>query len=208
MRKALTKYDELYNLACAGITTVRLYTSPISIPGALGRTNYHSGGTDLLNPPKHPDYWTFKEDFIREYRLHSFCGRSIRAGIKTVRAGYTLAETEEDYKKGLEEGKLMAHPWVRSYDAGWYINYEGFVSTAKMKQIAHKSVECLGLAFGAVDIGERADGTLVVIEVNRAPGIEGNSVTAYQKAITKWIEEPVEKEKDPIVPITIAEDQL
>jgi glutathione synthase/RimK-type ligase-like ATP-grasp enzyme len=44
----------------------------------------------------------------------------------------------------------------------------------------------MNLVFGAVDIAEKADGTMVVLEINRAPGIEGNSIPAYCAAIQKW----------------------
>jgi hypothetical protein len=37
-----------------------------------------------------------------------------------------------------------------------------------------------------VDIGVRADGSLLVLEVNRAPGLEGGTITRYADAIRKW----------------------
>jgi len=206
-RRKLTKYEELYNLAINGIVVVRIYSSPLhGIPGILARSNHHKGADDLLNPPKNPDYWTTKEDISGEYRLHSFGGRSIKAGVKKVREGFTIAESEVAYKKGIAEGKLLAHPWIRSTKTGWFVDYENFTSTAKMKQIAHKSIEILGLTFGAVDIGERtADGTLFVMGVSRAPEIEAKSMGAYQRAITKWLEGETE-EKEHAIPVTLEED--
>ena len=36
---------------------------------------------------------------------------------------------------------------------------------------------------------ERADGSLLVLEVNRAPGLEGGTIDAYTDAIRQWIAE-------------------
>lgn len=131
----------------------------------LPRSANHIGGTDLLHPPAHPDFWVKKENLVREFRIHCFEGKSIRAGVKGHRAGQ------------------RAHDWIRSYDGGWTINYGGFSSTKPMRALAAKAVEALGLQFGAVDIGEKAEGGLIVLEVNRAPGLEGNTIVAYKNAI-------------------------
>lgn len=135
----------------------------------VGRMNNHVGGTDLLSPPSRPDFWVKKEVFVKEFRVHSFMGRSIRAGIKAVR-----------------EGVSNPSSWIRSWDGGWWMRYDGETVKQKHREIAHKAVATLGLQFGAVDIGERADGSLVVLEVNRAPGVEGGSIAAYKTAIAGW----------------------
>lgn len=136
----------------------------------VGRTNNHTGGRDLLAPPRTPDYFVKKETFANEYRVHSFLGRSIRAGKKVHRTDFTGTRS----------------PWVRSWDGGWKISYDGASVRQRHRDIAHAAVRALGLDFGAVDIGETADGTLIVLEVNRAPGLEGGTVTAYANAIQKW----------------------
>jgi glutathione synthase/RimK-type ligase-like ATP-grasp enzyme len=81
----------------------------------------------------------------------------------------------------------MLHPWIRSYDGGWRINYVGFRSTDLMKKLALRAVKAFGLTFGAIDLASNPDGVLKVLEVNRAPGIEGSTIDAYVKAINKWI---------------------
>lgn len=184
--RVVNKSDELTKLVQAGIPTVRAYKSvPRGVDRSLvfPRIAEHTGGQDLLHTPAYPDYYILKEDFVREYRIHSFNGKSIRAGQKEVRPGFTLVQKAEDWKPNAN----LAHPWVRSYDGGWRINYDGFKSTAKMRGLAHNAVKALGLTFGAVDIGETANGILKVLEVNRAPGLEGNTVQSYARAITKWI---------------------
>jgi hypothetical protein len=153
---------------------------PVAAPAqTLGvwipRLNNHVGGNDLLNPPNAPNFWVKKEVFTSEFRVHSFRGKSLRAGIKAPREG------------------VRQHDWVRSWDGGWRILYDGISSKKKHREIAHAAVEALGLQFGAVDIGERADGTLCVLEVNRAPGLEGGTIEAYARAIQAWVEGRAER---------------
>lgn len=189
--KPLNKVEELTKLANFGISTVTIIEDvsglDTSDPRFLGRAFNHQGGSDLLFPPILPDYRVFKEDFVKEYRIHSFDGRSIRAGIKVPRDGFKVVQAA-DWKLGL------LHPWIRSFDAGWKINYDGFQSGASIRKLAHLSVKALNLTFGAVDIGERPDGRLKVLEVNRAPGIEGGSVASYVRAITRWIDGEVDND--------------
>ena len=141
----------------------------------LPRTNGHIGGADLLVPTTAPDYFSLKETIVKEFRIHSFRGKSIRAGEKKPRAGATV------------------HPWIRSYDGGWSIDYTGFKSKQRHRELAAKAVAALGLDFGAVDIGERADKSLIVLEVNRAPGLEGGTIDHYREAILGWERETYER---------------
>jgi hypothetical protein len=140
----------------------------------LPRRNNHMGGRDLLRHDMGAgvdvDFWSKKENIVEEYRLHIFNGKSIRAGVKVHR---------EDFPN--------PHPWIRSFDAGWRIHYAGFSSTKEMRTLAAAAVKALGLTFGAVDIAKRADGTLMVLEVNRAPGIEGGTVEAYAEKIAAYV---------------------
>ena len=140
----------------------------------LPRRNNHVGGSDLLNPGQ-ADYWSKKENIREEYRLHIFRGKSIRAGIKVPR------QIDDN------GGVITPHAWIRSFDGGWRIQYDGFKSTKPMRETAAAAVAALGLDFGAVDLGLTDNGELVVLEVNRAPGIEGGSVEAYTGAIQKWL---------------------
>lgn len=131
----------------------------------LPRVYNHVGGADLLTPPAAAEYFVKKEDIKAEVRIHSFAGKSIKAGSKQPRTG------------------VSQHPWVRSYDGGWRIVYDNFESTEAQRKLAHKAVKTLGLDFGAVDLGQKADGTWIVLEVNRAPGLADGTVTTYTAAI-------------------------
>lgn len=142
----------------------------------LPRDANHVGGGDLLNPPTAPAFWVKKLNVVEEYRIHSFLGISIRAGIKDHRI-------DDEW---VRSGKTP-HEWVRSWDGGWRIRYADFTPKQAVRDIAHAAVKALGLDFGAVDVGKLADGTLVVFEVNRAPGVEGGTVDKYKSAIERWI---------------------
>lgn len=169
--------DELMTAVNVLVGTLR-QPAPVAPPAQpvgdwVGRTFNHTGGLDLLRPPAAPDYWVKKLELVKEFRVHSFQGKSIRAGIKSKR---------EDF-----HGTLS--PWVRSWDGGWRIKYDGVSSKKKHRELAHKAVAALGLQFGAVDIGQKADGSLVVLEVNRAPGISDGTTAAYAAAIQRWLAE-------------------
>lgn len=137
----------------------------------LARTLNHLGGRDLLNPPATPNFWVKKEEIVKEYRIHLFRGRSIRAGVKV----HNLNSPNH-------------HAWVRSLDGGWRISYDGFTSSKGMRKLANEAVKALSLDFGAVDLAEKADGTLLVLEVNRAPGLGDGTINAYSDAIQAWVE--------------------
>lgn len=140
----------------------------------IGRRFHHVGGKDLLGLNKNPaQYYVRKEDIVEEYRVHCFLGKSIRAGKKVERP---------------EIPANRRHAWVRSWDGGWKMDYNGFKSNKAMRALAANAVAALNLDFGAVDIGKTRGGKLIVLEVNRAPGIEGNTVVAYKEAIQRWME--------------------
>ena len=145
-------------------------TPPAPVVQWVGRRNNHTGGADLLRPPTTPDFYVQRLNITEEYRVHSFLGRSIRAGVKRHRPDFRGTRSE----------------WIRSFDAGWFIDYANFESTEQMREMARNACNALGLQFGAVDIGRTATG-LIVLEVNRAPGVEGGTSTAYATNIQRWM---------------------
>lgn len=149
--------------------------APVATPGRevgewLARTFNHVGGTDLMRGATVGDFYVKKENITREFRIHSFDGKSIRAGVK----------------QQVTDGSTV-HPWIRSYDGGWRISYDGVTSRQAHRDLAHSAVRALGLTFGAVDIAELADGRLIVLECNRAPGLDGGTITKYAEAVQRWI---------------------
>ena len=194
MDKQLNKQEEAYALQRAGVSTVTVVATSegrmdainkIVSMGYIPRLNNHVGGDDLLVKLKRCDYFVQKLDIVKEFRIHSFDGRSIRAGEKHPREGFTPVATAAEWKPNAG----LVHPWVRSFDGGWRIVYDGFQSTAPMRTLAHNAVKALGLTFGAVDIGQLSNNKLVVLEVNSAPGIEGGTLAAYVRAFQRMIKE-------------------
>jgi len=182
---AVTAVDEMFTAISAVRQGLRV-PAPVAPPAApvgewLPRAMNHVGGGDLLNPEDWtPGYFAKKEDIIEEFRVHSFKGRSIRAGIKAPREGFTLDSRDP---------ATRLHPWVRSWDGGWRIKYDGVSSKRAHRELAHAAVAALGLDFGAVDIGTRRDGTLMVLEVNRAPGLVEGTIDVYANAIQGWMQQ-------------------
>jgi hypothetical protein len=188
------KYKVAIKLSEAGIPTIQVRQARTTTSGWFGRSYFHVGGNDLLTPVTQPDFWVKRENILEEYRIHSFLGKSIRAGKKIVREGYSLNEAEVNASNGQLK---LASSWIRSFDGGWRICYDGFQSKKAMRELAHKAVETLGLDFGAVDIGKLDNGNLIVLEVNRAPGLEGGSVEQYAKHVKGWVNnESVGNEED------------
>lgn len=175
--KPLRLLDEWQRLSDAGllifgITRAKKLKLPLTtkVQGRLQETN--------------PEYDIIQERFTAEYRIHSFDKRSIRAGVKVIRDGFRICE-ENDWRP--DSG--LAHPWIKSFVGGWRVNYDGFKSSPELRRIAHKAVSAVELTFGAVDVGMRSDGSLKVLEVDRAPRVEGITVQSYARAITRWVKE-------------------
>lgn len=159
------KYRELQRLAAAGIPVPP--HSQTAMEGWLARRFGHHEANDLLAQLATGDYYTQFVPLVNEFRIHVFRGASIRAGIKQPRAG------------------VEAHPRFRSYAGGWWINYGATagVLRERVRDTARRAVAALGYDFGAVDIGTQPDGAPIVLEVNSAPGLEGNTVHAYARHI-------------------------
>lgn len=204
------KYTELIKLNAAGIPCPAVEQWDVvrhgNVPsGYIGRRYNHSGGNDFLDrTDRRVDYISKKLNLSEEYRLHIFDGKSIRAGVKIPREGFTPVVDEVLFASNRRLGQDVYHPWVRSFDAGWRINYDDFKSKTAQREIARRAVEALGLTFGAVDVGRDLDGIYYVLEVNRAPGADAPTVDAYARAINRWIEKsPAETtaniETEPVV---------
>jgi hypothetical protein len=162
----LDKFEQVKIMTKAKVETV---TAVKTLEAWIHRDLEHYDGNDLKRGLGLGGFWVKREDIVKEFRVHSFDGKSIRAGVK-------------------EPAGPDAHPWIRTYTHGWRINCTGFRSSPQMREIAHAAVKALKLEFGAVDIGQRADGSLLVIEVNRSPGAETDSqpFEAYADAVREW----------------------
>ena len=160
------KLEELQTLQYHGVPTVEYTACGEFTDGTwVPRSRFHTQGRDLSALPGEivADYWVKKEKIIREARVHVWQGASIRAGVKRPVPGET------------------PHDWIRSRGCGWRIEYTGV--NEREREIAKRAVAALGLDFGAVDVATTVEDRVIVLECNRAPGLEGNTVEAYARAI-------------------------
>ena len=163
----MSKHAQLRKFQEHGVPTVEFCTHNPQNAEWFARINGHQKGLDLLHGVEYPDYYVRREPIQREFRVHIFKGKSIRTGIK--RPG------------------PIAHEWVRTLPGGWHLDYgsecQRYIRNVH-RDAARNACAALGLDFGAVDIGSTVDGRVLVFEVNTAPGLEGNTLTAYARKIS------------------------
>jgi hypothetical protein len=182
-----SKVRELDLLAAAKIPCPKL--SITRQEGWLPRSPHHTGGLDLLKGLTKGEvaYYTQKLPLIKEFRVHIF--RKPGGELVSIRAGSKVPREDVPVEK--------RSSWIRSWDGGWKMSYGvgNREVTSEMRDLARRAVEKLGLDFGAVDVGVLESGGLVVLEVNKAPGLEGGTVEAYVRAITQLLPSSTEKKK-------------
>lgn len=92
--------------------------------------------------------------------------------------------------------KVLAHPEQyrgigRNYDNGFSFNLVDSASVPRVAvDMAAQAVTSLGLDFGAVDMLLGKDGQYYVLEVNTAPGVEGDNrqvIQALARKIARWV---------------------
>lgn len=173
---------------------IGLRTMPISFhkgakPASDGYRWIARRWNDTFHPQLQPlsgPYWMRWLDLKKEFRLHMFNGRCIKSGEKVPQAGLAVAKTEEAWL-GLV---AAAHPWWRSQQSGWTVEYDGFKSTDDMRKLAKRAVAMLGLNFASVDIGQDKEGHLFIMGVNPTPVLTEYLALVYARAIKRWVENP------------------
>lgn len=133
-----------------------------TLAGNSGRGIVVSTSVDtLVDAPLYTKYQKKRHEF----RVHVVFGKVIDISIKRKRRN-----TNVDTK-------------IRSWDNGWVFCHDNVPVTQDLKAIATNAVTALGLDFGAVDvIWNERNNEYFVLEVNTAPGIEGQTVTKYKEA--------------------------
>lgn len=132
----------------------------------------HSGaGTIIIEPGEvlleAPLYTKYIKK-VREYRLHA-----TRWGV---------VDTQQKVRDPTKEPLSWK---VRSHDNGFIFQRKNIVTSLDRDLLAIKAIQTLGLHFGAVDIIEDKEGNFYILEVNTAPGLEGQTIVAYQTALTE-----------------------
>jgi glutathione synthase/RimK-type ligase-like ATP-grasp enzyme len=108
-----------------------------------------------------------------EYRVHVFNGEVIDYRKKSRQ--YDDEPTEEQ-------------SLVRTHGNGWIFRREHLKRLERIEDLAILAVAALGLDFGAVDIIKDENGDVFVVEVNTAVATEGETLTSYLEAITRYFD--------------------
>lgn len=119
-------------------------------------------GQELPDAPLYTKY-IFK---VREYRVHA-----------------TQTGVIHTQRKVLPPGVKPVTWKVRSHANGFIFQITNIHPDEARDKLAMASIKALGLDFGAVDIIEDKKGKLYVLEVNTAPGLEGQTIEAYTTAL-------------------------
>lgn len=157
------------------------------------------------------EYFQTYIDVITEYRLHVAFGSVIYAVKKVENAtqeGWKNQRREkiEDYNQknnwGLDDATvnhvldilvkevILPDRIVRSNKRGWKFSNVRLQNVSQaLKNAAVKSVEAIGLQFGAVDCALDANDHPFIIEVNSGPGLQGTALEKYVEAFRNKLNE-------------------
>lgn len=139
----------------------------------MGRRRTHARGTDIKLILQRKDYYYPSHHYTeyiptaREFRIHVVAGEVIRVQGKYMD----------------EPSKKVAH--IRNYATGYRFRAPRRRLRQDRLDAAIKSVECLGLDFGAVDLIVADNGEAYVLEVNTAPSCSPLTLGAYAHALQK-----------------------
>jgi hypothetical protein len=124
-------------------------------------------GEELIEAPLYTKY-IFK---TKEYRVHATRTKAI------------------DTQQKVRDPKVEPKCWkVRSHANGFIFQRNNIQPSADRDKLACEAIVALGLDFGAVDIVEDKHGNFFVLEVNTAPGLEGQTVDSYTVALKELAE--------------------
>lgn len=189
-RIAVSKVETFKKLSAANLPIPRWALTRLDLAAVIGenrsiiaRRDGLSGGRDMFLLPKEGEYQVpFRPDFFverlshyREFRVHVFCGEVIHRQAKFIPHGF----------EGI----------ARNWENGCYFTSEGldrWVNEGQLRdleELAKRSVEVLGLDFGAVDLLMNKHLKPYVLEVNTAPGLRSDATyAAYEGALRKLYE--------------------
>lgn len=119
-------------------------------------------GQPIPDAPLYTKY-IFKE---KEYRVHATRSKVI--------------DTQRKVRDPIREPISWK---IRSHDNGFIFQRNNIQPSEIRDELAMSAIKVLGLHFGAVDIVEDKHGKFYILEVNTAPGLEGQTVEAYTNAL-------------------------
>jgi len=118
-------------------------------------------GEEIPDAPLYT-FYIFKE---REFRVHVVNSKVI------------------DTQRKIRDPNREVESWkIRSHQNGFIFARNGIHASQKRNDLAIAACAALGLDFGAVDIIEDNKGNFYVLEINTAPGLEGQTIESYANA--------------------------
>lgn len=87
----------------------------------------------------------------------------------------------------IEDERITHDEHVWNLDGGYVFARDGVVKPDDVDELSINAISALGLDFGAVDIIEDREGSLYVLEVNTAFGLEGTTIERVGEAILTLI---------------------
>lgn len=178
------KYEELVALDDAGVTTVPFSRSVLDLCAPiLGRRYHHTQGNDILVYRVRPllrgdrlsDFYTELIEKEKEYRVWAFRNKFL--------ACYEKQKLYPAKKRG-------RHPAIWNWGNGYAYKFVQPESVpARAKALGINAIKAMSLDFGAVDLLQGQDGHFYVLEVNSAPGTQGEArqgITSLVNNIERW----------------------
>ncbi len=152
-------------------------TTPILLARSLLSGHSGTGITVLRRGERIPENAKIVVEYTKkkaEYRAHVVDGEVILLIQKRKRSG-----VEQTPDQAL----------IRSHDNGWVFACNDVDNPPEMlKPMCIKAVAALGLDFGAVDVIVGQDNSVFILEVNTAPGLEGETtINAYRDAFQQMV---------------------
>lgn len=126
---------------------------------------------DLVPAPLYVRYIKKKH----EYRIH--VGRITDNAQELLENRLTIISEQKKVKRADVEN---ANFQIRNHANGFIFQRHGIVVPESVRDVARRALACTDLDFGAADVifNER-EGRPYVLEINTAPGLEGQTVTDY-----------------------------
>jgi glutathione synthase/RimK-type ligase-like ATP-grasp enzyme len=110
----------------------------------------------------------------KEFRVHVFDGKVILIQQKRRKNGWRDDENYSDV--------------VRNFGNGWIFATSSIDPSYELLKTSIEGVAALGLTFGAIDMMTDDEGKPYIVEINTAPGLDGESTKkAYAKAVVETI---------------------
>ena len=103
------------------------------------------------------------------------------AEYRVIVVGGEVVDFKKKKRRNGYDGVYGEHVW--NHSSGYIFARNNFIVPSNCGRLGVSAVVALGLDFGAVDIIEDREGTLYVLEVNTAFGIEGTTLQLVGDAI-------------------------